>query len=104
MNSFKVVGNYYIHSEYGFSLGYFLTNGDKVYSLYIPESVVGSLNGKPDSDGIIAQFNYAPWLNTKFSLQYVAYNKFNGGTTNYDGSGRNASDNNTVYLDSWIAF
>ena len=104
LNSFKVVGNYYIHSEYGFSLGYFLTNGDKVYSLYIPESVVGSLNGKPDSDGIIAQFNYAPWLNTKFSLQYVAYNKFNGGTTNYDGSGRNASDNNTVYLDSWIAF
>jgi hypothetical protein len=104
LNSFKVVGNYYIHSEYGFSLGYFLINGDAVPALYSPASVDGSLNGKPDSDGIIAQFNYAPWLNTKFSLQYVAYNKFNGGSTNYDGAGRNASDNNTVYLDSWIAF
>jgi hypothetical protein len=104
LNSFKVVGNYYIHSEYGFSLGYFLVNGDAVDALYSPQSVDGSLNGKPDSNGIIAQLSYAPWLNTKFSLQYVAYNKFNGGSDNYDGSGRNASDNNTVYLDSWIAF
>ena len=88
----------------GFSLGYFAISGDAVTALYQPQSVDGSLNGKPDSNGLIAQFNYAPWLNTKFSLQYVAYNKFNGGTDNYDGSGRNASDNNTVYLDSWIAF
>ena len=104
LNSFKVVGNYYIHSEYGFSLGYFLINGDAVDALYSPQSVVGSLNGKPDSNGIIAQLSYAPWLNTRFSLQYVAYNKFNGGSDNYDGSGRNAADNNTIYLDSWIAF
>ena len=104
LNSFKVVGNYYIHSEYGFSLGYFIINGDAVDALYSPQSVVGSLNGKPDSNGIIAQLSYAPWLNTRFSLQYVAYNKFNGGSDNYDGSGRNAADNNTVYLDSWIAF
>ncbi len=104
LNSFKVVGNYYLHSTIGFSLGYFAVTGDKVEALYQPQSVDGSLNGKPDSDGILAQFNYAPWLNTRFSLQYVAYNKFNGGAENYDGSGRNASDNNTVYLDSWIAF
>jgi hypothetical protein len=100
LNSFKLVGNYYIHNEYGFSLGYFSINGDAVPALYTDSS----LNGKPNSDGLIAQFNYAPWLNTKFSLQYVAYNKFDGASSNYDGSGRNASDNNTVYVDSWIAF
>jgi hypothetical protein len=32
------------------------------------------------------------------------YNKFNGGSTNYDGSGRNAKDNNTLYLLGWINF
>ncbi len=104
LNSFKIVGNYYLHQQIGFSLGYFLINGDAITSLYTPESIDGSANGKPDSNGLIAQFSYVPWLNTKFSVQYVAYNKFNGGNTNYDGSGRNASDNNTVYVDSWIAF
>jgi hypothetical protein len=34
----------------------------------------------------------------------VAYQKFNGGTSNYDGSGRSASDNNTVYLLAWLMF
>jgi hypothetical protein len=104
LNSFKIVGNYYLHSEYGFALGYFSINGDAVPAIYVPESVDGSLNGKPDSNGLIAEFNYVPWLNTKFSLQYVAYTKFNGATDNYDGSGRNASDNNTIYINSWLAF
>ena len=40
----------------------------------------------------------------KIALQYTAYNRFNGGSNNYDGAGRNASDNNTVYLLGWINF
>jgi hypothetical protein len=42
--------------------------------------------------------NYLPWLNTKLQAQYTGYQKFNGQGTNYDGSGRNASNNNTMYL------
>jgi hypothetical protein len=34
----------------------------------------------------------------------VAYLKFNGGHTNYDGFGRDARANNTLYLLSWFAF
>ena len=45
-----------------------------------------------------------PWLNAKFGLQYVAYTKFDGGTTNYDGNGHNANDNNTIYAFAWVAF
>ncbi len=104
LNSFKIVGNYYIHQRVGLSLGYFLINGDAMKELYMPESVDGSINGKPDSNGLIAELDYEPWLNSKFSVQYIAYSKFNGGSSNYDGSGRNASDNNTLYVDSWIAF
>ena len=104
LNSFKIVGNYYLHQQFGFSLAYFSIAGDAIPALYTPQSVDGSANGKPDSNGFIAQFNYLPWFNTKFSIQYVAYSKFNGSSTNYDGSGRNASDNNTVYIDSWLAF
>ena len=104
LNSFKIVGNYYLHSQIGFSLGYFLVNGDADNALYPAESVSGSINGKPDSGGYILELDYLPWLNTKFGVQYVAYNKFNGSSSNYDGSGRNASDNNTLYLSGWMAF
>jgi hypothetical protein len=52
----------------------------------------------------MAELNYVPWLNTKFSLQYTAYSKFNGGSSNYDGFQRNASDNNSVYALLWFAF
>jgi len=62
------------------------------------------LTNSPDSRGYVAEVNYLPWLNTKLQLQYVAYDKFNGGKQNYDGAGRNASDNNTLYLLGWVLF
>ena len=40
----------------------------------------------------------APFMNLRVGLQYVAYSKFNGSSIDYDGYGRNASDNNTLYL------
>ncbi|MEO6876271.1 MAG: cytochrome C, partial [Opitutaceae bacterium] len=45
-----------------------------------------------------------PQSNVKLSLQYTAYGKFDGAHTNYDGSGRSARDNNTLYLEAWIVF
>ena len=32
------------------------------------------------------------------------YIEFNGGTTNYDNHGRNASDNNVIMLYTWFSF
>jgi hypothetical protein len=34
----------------------------------------------------------------------VNYQKFNGLKQNYDSLGRNASDNNTLYLLGWVLF
>ena len=50
--------------------------------------------------GYIANVSFWPWQNLQLAAQYTGYTRFNGGTTNYDGSGRNASANNTIYLDS----
>jgi hypothetical protein len=66
--------------------------------------VVTSVNGSPQTNGWIAELNYLPWLNVKLSAQYTLYNKFNGGSTNYDGTGRNASGNNTLYFMLWFAY
>ncbi|MDP4175819.1 MAG: cytochrome C, partial [Bacteroidota bacterium] len=100
----NINGNITLHSQIGFSLGYFSITGDNNPALNAPASVSGSANGSPNSSGFAFEFDYLPWLNTKLALQYIAYNKFNGATSNYDGSGRNASDNNTLYLLAWVAF
>ncbi|MHB8723409.1 MAG: cytochrome C [Steroidobacteraceae bacterium] len=112
LKTFKLVGEYYYHRMIGGSLGYFSTTGSSDSGLYpattgtpaAPIPVSGSATNSPDSSGYVAELNYLPWLNTKLQLQYVGYDKFNGGKQNYDGAGRNASDNNTMYLLGWILF
>jgi hypothetical protein len=76
--------------------------------------VTGSANSKPNSNAFIFEADWVPFgkdtslwrpfLNLKLGVQYTVYTQFNGGTTNYDGFGRNASDNNTLYMFAWLAF
>ncbi len=103
LNTLRLNANYYFESYVGVSLGYFSTTGTKDQILYASAPVFGSRLGSPNSDGVIAELDFVPWLNTKFSIQYAIYDKFNGAKKNYDGFGRNASDNNTLYLLSWFA-
>jgi hypothetical protein len=100
----RIGGSYYYQRKYGGSLGYFSTTGSTDTLLYQPDAVFGSANGSPDSNGWTGELDYLPWQNVKIALQYTAYNKFNGASNNYDGSGRNASDNDTVYLLGWLNF
>ena len=95
--TFKVDGNLYLKKGIGATFGYFYTSGS------VDENV-GSWTNKPDSFGYIAQLEYLPWYNTKFALQYVAYDKFDGTIWNYDNNKRNAADNNTLYLVVWLNF
>ena len=95
------------------TLGLFSTNGNTDMGLYAPSPVSGSLNGSPDSRGYVALLEYvpfgkldsfaAPWLNLRVGLQYTAYQRFNGAGANYDGFGRSASDNNTLFGFFWFA-
>ena len=91
-------------SRLGVTLGYFNITGTTDPLLYGAAPVQGSATGSPNSAGAIGELSIMPWLNTRFALQYVAYNKFNGAKLNYDGFGRNASDNNVLYLLAWLAF
>ena len=99
LNSFKIDGEIYFNKGYAFTLGYFNISGSQDAKLYS-----SNLSQTPNSDGYIAEVAYMPWYNTKFSLQYVAYDKFNGQSKNFDGFGRKASDNNAIYLMAWVCF
>jgi hypothetical protein len=104
LKTLKLAGEYYYKRMIGGSIGYFDITGSSDPLLYAPAAVTGSANGSPDSNGYILEVNYLPWLNTKLQAQYVGYQKFNGQSNNYDGSGRNASNNNTLYFLVWINF
>ena len=104
LNSLKISGELFFNKGVGLSLGYFSLSGSSDNILYQPSPVSGSRVGAPTSNGMIAEVDYLPWSNIKFSLQYIYYNKFNGTNTDYDGSGRNAKHNNTVYLLAWLNF
>ncbi len=86
------------------SLGYFNTwgRGDPAFYATSPGAINNSASGSPNSAAFIAEVDYLPWENTKFSIQYTAYTKFNGASSNYNGAGRSASNNNTLFLNSWL--
>jgi hypothetical protein len=104
LDTLNLNGTYHLGTSAAFSIGGFNTSGDSDKLLYAPDPLDGSANGSPDSRGYIMQATYLPWQNTQFTLQYVGYNKFNGSSNNYDGSGRDASDNNTIYLAGWFVW
>jgi hypothetical protein len=104
LNSFKVDGIYSSPQGIGLSLGFFTVSGNSNRAIYSPQPISGSRTGTPNSNGIIGEVDYLPWLNTRFSAQYVVYTEFNGAKTNYDGTRRNASDNNTLYISAWLMF
>jgi hypothetical protein len=111
LRSLNLKSSYYYQQTYGLTVGYFRTDGTTDAALYGGDSPTYN---SPNTTGWIGEIDYMPfnhggpgfwpWLNMKIGLQYVYYEKFNGGSTNFDGAGRNAHDNNTFFLFDWIAF
>jgi hypothetical protein len=104
--------SYYYYDLAGLTLSFFDIAGSRDPLLYGPAPVSGSRTGSPDTIGGFVQLNLLPvsrWFQqhwpalpmTQVALQYTFYGEFNGATSNYDGSGRSASDNNTLYLLLW---
>jgi hypothetical protein len=104
LNTVTANAEYHIGNRYTGTFGWFDTNGTVDGTLYGAAPVSGSANGDPRGAGYIANVSFWPWQNLQLAAQYTGYTRFNGGATNYDGSGRNASANNTIYLDAKIIF
>ncbi len=83
----------------------FSTTGSTNATLYAP-------NTTPDSSGYRLQIEYVPfgkfdsphrpWMNLRCGLQYTGYSKFDGSSSDFDGAGRNASDDNTLFAFIWV--
>ena len=105
LRTFKGKVSYYYDTKYGVTLAYFNSSGDVDDALYntgLP--VTGSALGSPRTNGYVAEIDWLPRRDMRLLLQYTGYRTFNGSRTNYDGFGRNASDNNTLFLMAWLMF
>ena len=104
LKTFRFDLMYHVGHMYAFTAAPFFTSGTTDTLLYAPAPMSGSRVGSPNSSGFIGEVDFMPWQNLRFQVQYVGYAKFNGASTNYDGSGRKASDNNTLYFLTWVLF
>jgi hypothetical protein len=105
LHAFRAKASYYFEKKYGVNLASFRIHGTADNGLYnTGDAITGSGNGSPDSAGYILELNYLPRRDIRLTLQFTHYSKFNGGSRNYDGFGRNPSANDTVYLLGWFMF
>jgi hypothetical protein len=113
LNSLELDLTYAYDQTWMGSVSLFNTNGSRDVGLYAPAPGSGSNNGSPNSRGYVLGLEYvpfgklnsfaSPWLNLRIGLQYTGYERYNGGTGNYDGFGRSAGDNNTLFAFFWLA-
>lgn len=111
----RLEASYWYQNTYGLTVGWQGTWGAAAPAMFQNgQRITNSASGKPDTNAFLIEADWvpfghqdswaAPFANMKLGLQYIVYTQFNGGTTNYDGFGRNASDNNTLYAFVWLAF
>jgi hypothetical protein len=98
LNTVMANAEYHFGDRYSGTFGWFNTTGTRDALLFAPNPIGGSANGSPKNSGYILNLSWWPVQNVDLAVQYTGYWNFNGRSMNYDGSGRNASDNNTVYV------
>jgi hypothetical protein len=96
--------SYHLGNKFSATGAAFRISGTPDALLYPAGSISGNFNGRPSTTGYIGQLSYWMEQNVELLAQYTVYTRFNGASHNYDGTGRNASDNNTLYLAIWLTF
>lgn len=127
LTSLKTSASYVYDHTYSGTVGYFNVSGsndDILYGNALTNPVGPSAFGSPAGKGLTVELAYMPfskeglkiypWANVKLGAMYTHYLQIYGRTWNFDGLGpyfngsnwryHNASDNDTLFLYSWVAF
>ena len=123
-NTFRAKVSYVYHAMYGGALSFFnrtgttntlnqtagydsngqITSVDPLVTGITSTRVTGNLSGNPATRGWTYEAFWMPVQYVRVGAQYTAYSKFNGASDNYDGFGRNARDNNSLFFYVWGAY
>jgi hypothetical protein len=96
LNTVQANAEYHFGSKLSATAG--LSHVDGTPDQVLFSQATGSANGDPRSTGYLLNLSWWPVQNIDLAVQYTGYTRFNGAQNNYDGTGRNASDNNTVFV------
>lgn len=107
LNDARVDASYYWRNMIGATIGAFDTWGSSDPTLY-----AFSRTFSPNSSGLLFQIDGTPFganplakrFNIRAGVQYANYFRIDGSKDNFDGAGRNASDDNTVRVFIWGAY
>lgn len=115
LRQLKLKASYVHRAKFGGSLGFFNTTGSSDSVLYpsglselapappSPTPVSGNVANSPTTRGWIPELFWIPTQYVRVGAQYFAFDRFNGAKRNYDGAGRDASANNTLFVYVWGA-
>lgn len=111
LNFLRLKGTYVYQAKYGTSLSYAAVSAsaDPLAYTTSPDGngnpvPFGNANTTPNTRVWIPEVFWTPIQNVRVGLQYYKYVAYNGSTSNYDGNGRSAGDNNTVFFYVWGAY
>jgi hypothetical protein len=107
LNSYYAKAMYVYNAKYGAGLAYWREEGSN--DAYYQSGLGGGANflgisGSPNTSVWIPSIFWQPLQNVRITFYQTLFDEYLGKTNNYDGLGRNASDNNTTYLYLWMAF
>ena len=101
--------SYYWRNTIGFTVSPFSVTGSANPFIYPDNRTF-----KPNSSGVVFQIDATPFgrgksplgprFNMRVGAQYTLYGSFDGARHDYEGTGRNAADNNTFRVFTWVAF
>jgi hypothetical protein len=114
LRQLRLKGSYIYRSQLGASLTWFNTSGTADATLYpgqqddgnggvAPIPISGSIANSPDTRGWIPELFWIPEQHARLGAQYFKYKRYNGAASNYDGTGRNARGNDTLFIYLWVA-
>jgi hypothetical protein len=98
LNTVEANAEYHFGNRLSATGGFFNITGTPDANLFPSGPVSGNFNGDPRSNGYIANVSWWPVQNIGLTFQYTGYLRFNGAGQNYDGAGRTAGANDTLYM------
>ena len=105
LKSMNFSGTYAYNNAWAFSAGLVSTNGNRDSTLYPVTSPAGDLvSASPKTTGYTLEIDRHITQNVQLMAQYRGFGRLNGLRHNVDGMGRNASDDNTLWLSVFFAF
>ncbi len=112
LNGFNASVSYIYDRHISLTPAYFNYTGSSDATLW--GGALGSINARPNTDGYSVDLAYVPfpyggpdlwpWLNARIGVLYTHYDKYAGSSSNWDGNGRSARDNDTTFLYAWIDY